>query len=435
MTTALRGLARRAAVSGLVRSGALVFIGIILGNAVNYAYLLLLGRTLSVLDYGAVMSLIAAILLSHCIAGTLQTVTAKLAADLRAAGDEQPMATFSRAISRISLWIAAVTTLGAVALQRPVADYLHLDRPALVAVAGLVAGVGFAIIFQRGCFQGFGSFRAFTVSSLLDGVRTVLVVPFTLALGAMGSMLALAGGIVVTAAYGEFVLFRRFGRASVAAHLDLRRMLITAGATGSGSLGITVLMFYDVVLARHFLSPFQAGLYGAASLIGRVVFTVISFLPTVLLPYIAVRSARGGSATTILYAAIAIAAIVIVPIGVFAAFEPGLVIRILAGGRFEPGASLVLPYVVASGALALANVLATYSIGRHRFGFAAYLSATAVAEICAVVVRHGSAQQIVEDIVAGHCAVCFVMTAWIVFQLIGERAVRVEKDEPNGAAA
>jgi len=47
----------------LRRSGMFVFAAVILGNAVNYAYLLLLGRLLSILDYGVVISLVSAVLL------------------------------------------------------------------------------------------------------------------------------------------------------------------------------------------------------------------------------------------------------------------------------------------------------------------------------------------------------------------------------------
>ena len=46
MNPRLRALAQRVVASSFARSGMFVFAAVILGNAVNYAYLLLLGRLL-----------------------------------------------------------------------------------------------------------------------------------------------------------------------------------------------------------------------------------------------------------------------------------------------------------------------------------------------------------------------------------------------------
>jgi len=423
--TALNAFVRRAAASDFARSGALVFGAVIAGQALNYAYLLLLGRTLPVADYGAVLALISAVLLVHSVGSIVQTVVAKLAADLRAAGDDARMAAFTHAILRLSRSVAFGLALVIVAGQGLIAEYLHLDRPGLVTAAGITAGVGFAILFQRGCFQGFGTFKAFGASTLLDGGRALLVVPLTYALGTMGSMLAMLGSIAASAFYGDIALQRRFARIPGVAHLDIRRMAATAGATGISSFGIATLMFYDVVLARHFLDPVQSALYGAAALAGRVLFTSSSFLPTILLPHVALRSARGGSVARYLVAAVVVTVMVIAPIALLAAFVPEFVIRMLAGGRFIAGSPLVLPYVLAAAGLALANVLSAYAVGRHRFGFVPYLLVIAVAEITAVALRHGSALEIVQDVLAGHGAVCCMMLLWIGYDLAAHRSGRV----------
>jgi O-antigen/teichoic acid export membrane protein len=420
----LKALARRAVFSDFARSGALVFGAILVGQALNYTYLLLLGRTLPVADYGAVLSLISAVLLVHSIGTIVQTVVAKLGADLRAADDAERVAAFVHAILRLSRWIALGITLGVVAAQGLIAEYLHIDRPWLVTVAGIIAGVGFAILFQRGCFQGFGAFKAFGISALLDGGRALLVLPLTYALGTMGSMLAMFGSITAAALYGEIALQRRFAGIPGVAHLDVRRMAATAGATGISSFGIATLMFYDVVLARHFLDPVQSALYGAAALAGRVLFTTSSFLPTILLPHVAVRSARGASVARYLVAAVTLSAIVIAPIAFLALFVPDFLIHILAGARFVAGAPLVLPYVLAAASLALANVLSAYAVGRHRFGFVPYLLVIAAGEITAVVLRHGSPLEIVQDVLTGHAAVCGMMLLWMGHEMFAARAAR-----------
>ena len=422
MNPRLRALAQRVVASSFARSGMFVFAAVILGNAVNYAYLLLLGRLLSILDYGVVISLVSAVLLVNGAGSVVQTVTAKLAADLRAADDAERMSAFLLGINRVAFVVAGGFGLLSLACAGEVSDYLHLDHPEYAAVAGIIAALGFIILFQRGCLQGFGYFRDYAISSVLDVVRTILVVPLTRAFGILGSLSAMLAAMLVSVLYANVALFRHVGGArGKAAPLDLRRMAVTATATGASSFGVAFLMFYDVVLARHFLVPFEAGLYGAAAIAGRVLFTTVSFLPTILLPHISIRTTRGSPVTAILFAAIIVSALGIGPFAVVSAFAPELMIRILAGSRFAAAASLVLPYVLAAGALALANVLSSYAVGRHRFSFVPYMWIIGVLEVTLVSLRHGSAREIVEDILAGHGAVCCMMVIWTVRELTSTR--------------
>lgn len=413
---------RRAAASDFTRSGALVFGASLLANFSYYLFYMLMGRLLSVRDYGAVMSLISLVLVVYG-AGTIgQTVTAKLAADLRAAGAAEPVAAFSRALTRGALLIALAVALVTLLAQRLVAGYLHLDGTELVNAAGVTAGVGFALLLQRGLFQGFGAFRSFAASNLIDASRTALLIPLIHAFGALGSVLALLGSVTAALTYGELTLRRRFRAMKAAAHLDVGRMLATAGATGTSTFGIVVLMFYDIVLARHFLDPLDAGLYGAAALGGRVIFAAIAFLPTVLLPHVAVRVASGRSATNVLAAALAVAVAAIAVVAGCCGAAPELVVRVLAGPRFTGAAAIVFPYALAAGGLSLASLLSTYAIARHRFGFVPYLLIAAAAEITAVLVRHGSAEQIVQDVLAGHVTVFAVMAVYVAHDLVKSRA-------------
>ena len=59
----------------LTRNSILVLAAILLGNIFNYAYYLLMGRTLSLRDYGTVMSLVSAALLVLVIISPKLTVT------------------------------------------------------------------------------------------------------------------------------------------------------------------------------------------------------------------------------------------------------------------------------------------------------------------------------------------------------------------------
>lgn len=402
----------------VARNSVLVLSAILLGNVFNYVYYVLLGRSVSLRDYGSVMSLVSAILLAFGVGSIVQTIVAKVAADLRAAGDPRRMDAFSRGILRSSLFMGSAILVAAILLRGIVARYLHLERPELVAVAGATAAIGFPVLFQRGLFQGFGSFKRFAISSSLDGAKAFFILPLAARLGALGALSAYLAAGVLSAGYGAVMLRKRFSTGPLDAGLDFRRLLRTAGATGGASISIVVLMFYDVVLAKHYVTPGEASLYSAAALAGRVLLAACSFLPIVLLPDIAQRSASGRPDRHVLGATVGIALGIIGVALIACALEPALLLRILAGRAFERAAPLLLLYVAASAGLALANLLVMYAIARHRFSFTPYVALAALCEIVAVLLRHGTSMQIVQDVVAGHLAVCVVMVVWVVAHLV-----------------
>lgn len=244
-------------------------------------------------------------------------------------------------------------------------------------------------------------------------MKSVFLVPLAHAFGVTGAVTAFLVAIATGAAYGSLTLGRRVRGFEGAVRIDLRRLLVTAGATGVSSLGIIVVTYYDVVLAKHYLGSTEAGLYGAAALAGRIVIAATSFVPIVLLPETVLRSARGHSDRRVLGAALVMSGAIIGSVLAACWFTPQLVVYAIAGHAFTAAAPLLLPYALAAGGLSLGNVLAMYAIARHRFGFVPYLLSTAVCEITAVGLRHGSATQIVQDILVGHLAICLVMTIWL----------------------
>ena len=413
----MKKLFHRVARADVAKNSVIVLGAILVGNIFNYAYYLLMGRTLSLRDYGSVMSLVSAILLVFGIGTIIQTIVAKLAADLRAGGDEQRMAAFARTTLRFSFWIGGAIFVAAILVRGILARYLHLDRPELVGIAGAIAAFGFVVVFQRGLFQGFGAFKSFAISSTIDGAKAFFILPLAHNFGALGALIAYCTATVMSAMYGALALRRRVSKVDGGAAVDVRRLIRTAGATGVASISIVVLMFYDVVLAKHYVNPTDAGLYSAAALAGRVLLAACSFLPVILLPDIALRSASGRPDRHVLAATLAIAITIISFVVGACALEPRLVLSMLAGRAFVSATPLLLPYILSSAGLALGNLLVMYAIARHRFGFTPYVVVIAISEVTAVMVRHASPMEIVQDIVVGHISICLAMAIWVAVNL------------------
>jgi O-antigen/teichoic acid export membrane protein len=204
--------------------------------------------------------------------------------------------------------------------------------------------------------------------------------------------------------------------------MDLRRILVTSSGIGCAVVAVNALLFYDVIVVRHFFPALVAGLYGASALVGRALYTVVSFVPTIVLPKAAARSGAGNRTVTLLAAAVGTAAAIIAGAVAVVALAPQLVVTTLAGKQFASASVLVVPYTAALGALALANIVAMYNIGLRRFAFVTPLCVVAIAEICFVCLWHRSVLMVLTIVLAGHAAAFAATLSGVALESRGQGA-------------
>jgi O-antigen/teichoic acid export membrane protein len=236
-------------------------------------------------------------------------------------------------------------------------------------------------------------------------VKVIVGVPLVGVLGATGGLIGVIVGVILALAYDLYAFRARFGTARAPIALDRALILRVVSHVGLGQLTFTVLTFYDVPLIKHAFDARSAGLYAAAALVGRALVTAVSFVPTLVMPKASARMAVGRSPLPLLGAALGLAA-VFVGIALLAGlFAPRFVVTLLSGQAFGGASSLVLPYLIASGALSLANVVAAYKMGLHRYDFVVPALVVAAAEITVLSCWHPTLQAVVGVLMTGHVAV------------------------------
>jgi O-antigen/teichoic acid export membrane protein len=392
--------------SDFVRHGALVFLAIIAANLFTYLYYALVGRIVGVDGYGVVSALFSATLLVVTPPSTVAaTIVARMAAELRATGDDAKLRRLGVVVTAVSV-ITGIAAFVVVALfAGGLARFFHLDGSGPVLAAGSLLACSLALPAQRGVFQGAQSFRLFAISNIVEAVvKCALGVLCAIRFGATGALIGLALGSLAATLYNGIAMLTSYGRRSVRLKLDVRRMIASSSGIGLAVLAINALLFYDVIIVRHFFPAVTAGLYGAAILAGRALYTVVLFVPTVVLPKTSARSSAGERTDRLLFAALGTAAAIIGVALAVTAVVPGTIVTLLAGKQYAGAAPFVFPYAAALGMLALANIVAMYNIGRHNFAFVAPLGIVAIAEIGIVCSWHTSILQVLSVLFFGHLA-------------------------------
>jgi O-antigen/teichoic acid export membrane protein len=243
----------------------------------------------------------------------------------------------------------------------------------------------------------------------IDGTVKVCVgVPLVTVLGAAGALLGLAASQVVAFGYALAAFRLRFGSVRAPLALDRKLIVRVISHVGLGQLTFTILSFYDVPLIKHAFDGRSAGLYAAAALVGRAVLAAISFVPTLIMPKATARAAAGRSPLPLLGAALGLAGTIVAVAVIAGAVAPRFVVTLIAGRAFGDATPLVLPYLIASGALALANVVAAYKMGLHRYDFVIPAGVVAILEIGVFAAWHPTLEAAVTVLLSGHIAILLV---------------------------
>lgn len=388
----------------------ITFGGLMVANVLGYVFYTLVSRTLGVEAYGTFSALLAVVLIVQAPALIAQMVVAKLASDLTL--DPDRLAGLARAVDRVAFVVAGFAGLVLICASVPLAAFLHVGDPLLVAAAGCALAAAIPLPFLRGLLQGLSAFRAFSLSNVAENLGKAVAAPLLGAtLGLRGALSGVVIGYGLATAYTFVAALPH--RRGVAVRFSLRTVARTSGGVALAMFCIYVLLLYDVVLAKRYLDAYTAGLYGAAALASRALFAVTAFIPTVLLPQASARSARGERTRDLYLQAVGAGGLIVVAAIAFYAFLPRFVITTIAGRSFAAGAPFLTTYVYAIGAMSMANIAATYAIARGRLGFVVPLCCVVLGEVTAVVLRHRSAADLLQTIAVGHtcalvvCALAF----------------------------
>src|SRR2546423_5330440 len=151
---------------------------------------------------------------------------------------------------------------------------------------------------------------------------------------------------------------------------------LTAAA---GIIGVQILYNQDVILAGHFLSSHDGGIYGGLNKIGTILFFLTLSVSQVLFPRVVEAVAKGENPGRILLSSAGI--LTALGAGALLVFGvvPGLVVGILFGPSFRDA----VPYVFAVGviglALSLDNLLVQFFMAVDGPGFPPILGGGGVA--------------------------------------------------------
>ncbi len=367
--------------TGLVRQGAVVAVAMTFANVLGYGLSLVASRRLGPAEFGVFAAMLGLVIVGFVVSLGLQTVVTRFLAgegspDLGALAGTAVLASFATgAAVLLAAW--------------PIAAFLRLPGPAPVlwAAATLVPLTWSG--FVQGAAQGrerFGVLAVIvlcvTAGKVFGGLLGVLVSRSATVAVALTAVGTLAGTALATLLARSLLARPRFG---AWAGGDVAR-------ASHALFALFVLTNTDLLLARHYLAPVTAGLYGAGSLITKIAFWLPQFVSVVALPRLVDPEQHGET----LRRAVALLVALGVAVTAGTALLGTLVVQVVGGNAYVALAPYAWRFAALGSVLSLCQLLLYARLARGEHRVVDWIWAAVAAQVGLVgAVAHGSAQAIV----------------------------------------
>ncbi|GAC1466139.1 MAG: hypothetical protein PVS3B3_28860 [Ktedonobacteraceae bacterium] len=376
------------------------------------AYLLhpFLGQMLGIQQYGRVAALIAFSLVLITPTQIIATVATKYASASSVNGNYARLNSFIRRLSAILLALGIGITVVFAALSSYTSLFFHLDSSVEVILLGLTFITAFVTPLNLGILQGLQRFGWYaTVTFLSAFLRLALSIGLVfVGLGVNGALL----GLVLSALLAYLVSFRPLReilRGSQAATGSLRSLWSYSVLAGFAAAGTIVLYSIDTVLARHFLSDNDAGLYAALATTSKIILYATSSVSLVMFPRVAALHERGESQTRVVIQALLGVLLLATVLELAFAIAPLFIVQLLFGKAFTAIAEQLAPYGIAMLLLAIGGVIMNYYLAIGSRFFVLIIILTCILQAGLLVWHHANITQFVQATIVSSAVFAFAL--------------------------
>lgn len=321
----------------LVKGSFIVLFGSILTNVGSYIFHLMMGRWLGPADYGVLESLVSVLTLLSIPLGVLNIIIVKYVSikhnNIKIDNKNSDNNFIKLIIDKVSIY-GLIILLLFLCLFPITKNVLKINSFYLILAVGITFYFNLYSSVFSSVLQGKMEFLRFSCLGVFGSwsklIFGVILVYFGFKVG--GPITAFALSSIFTFATGYFLLNKTTGFNLFSK--EKSKMTVRGLFTGVekyslavllSSLSLTSLISADIILARFFLSPLEAGHYAALSVLGKIIFFASSPIISVMFPMISNKESQGKDYRLLLAASFFMVLIISILISsVFYLFPSGM---------------------------------------------------------------------------------------------------------------
>jgi len=347
-------------------------LGSLLAGFLGYLYHLLMGRLLGPSGYGVLASLLSLLYVFGVPTATFSLVATKFAADFKKSRQ------FLEKTEKKSFLFSLLFFLFFGALTPLIASFLHLQALLPILLIGLCLALGFLVTFKGAILQGRLNFVPLAVGGTANAaIKLLLGIIFVyFGLGINGAILPMVIGAIFSYFYFQHFLTNKEVMAKEEASPPKLTNKEIWGYTKPiffFTLAFALLYSLDVIFARHFLAPQEAGWYGALSTLGKIIYFLVSPLSLVLFPMASRKKSQEEKSDRLFRFSFSLAILIAIFLTAAYFLFPNLILRVFYGEQFLPAAPYLGLFGVFLSFYSLAYFLGNFMLSQEKTKPVAFL--------------------------------------------------------------
>ena len=379
----------------LVKQNTILFAGTMTLNILNYVYHFLVGRLLGPADYGILGAFFSIIYILFAPVNTIQTTLAKFTANFAAKNETGKVVyIYNRALKLLS-YISLVIFFIFFIFSPQIGKFLLIDNINYVRLFSLVFLIVFVTAVSRGFLQGLQKFEILSAALIIEGCVKLSLASILIyfSFNLYGALTAISVALLVSFLFAFYFLKKNLPADAIQIDSqDIYKYTLPVLITMTV---ITAIYTIDVVLVKHFFDPITAGLYAAASLLGKIIFFASYSFSWVMFPKIAEAYSKNEPYTHIFKKSLLLVTILASIATLVYWLVPELIVNMLFGKAYLSIVHLIAPFGLAMSLFSIAFVVANYYLSTNRIKFIYILVAFLIIEVAAIWIFHETLEQIV----------------------------------------
>ncbi|MEK7526369.1 MAG: oligosaccharide flippase family protein [Patescibacteria group bacterium] len=301
-------------------------------NAVNYLYHVVMGRLLGPSDYGLLASIFALLYIISIVPLSSSVAIVKF---VSAAKDKNELSGVYLKIKSYVWKIAVVSSLGVLLLSPFLKWFLHIDSIFLIFMISPILFLSLVTLVNQSTSQGLLKFTGLVIPNLISSI-TKLVLGLALVIASFSVAGALAGVIVgVLFAYFYSVgVIKKEINFEAKQDFEISKFIKYALPALMQALAFAAYFTIDILLVRHYLPEYEAGLYASLSTLGKIIYFAASPVSATMFPIVSGRVSRGEEYKTVFLLSLVVTVGIAVVITLFYYLFPNIAIGVLYGPKY-----------------------------------------------------------------------------------------------------
>ena len=276
----------------------LLFMIMMTANLLNYLFQVVMGKTLTVVEFGTLNALLSIIALFSVLSTIITMVTAKSTAAYLADSQPAKVRMFFTYITKLTFWCALIVLIAGIGFSSSISDLLNIENSYQVTGTMVIVSCSMFVATTTGILQGQKRFFHYGISGLLTTVikLSLSVVLVAVGFGLFGILFAILLGTILSYTYG-LMFIRKTILVSQSIYrgnsIDSNLMLHDIALVLFAQVCISLFVNGDILVVKALFSPKEAGVYSMTMIFGKISMYITTAIVAVLFPMVTEKSRNG----------------------------------------------------------------------------------------------------------------------------------------------